>query len=150
MKQDIFDRLMGLPVLRKFYGPYQKHKQLLLYVFFGGLTTVVSIGTFMLFHDALKIDALIANILSWVFAVGFAYLTNRKWVFQSDKEGKGIWQEAVSFYAGRLLTLGIEEGLLLVFVTWLRFPGTGVKLAAQVVVLIGNYVISKWFIFKNK
>lgn len=147
MHRDIFDRIMSLPVLRKLYKPYEKHKELLLYIFFGGLATVVSIGTFVLF-DAFM-NELIANVISWVITVGFAYLTNRTWVFCSQVRGRAVWKEMITFYGGRLLTLAMEEGILLVFVTWLAFPGTAVKIAGQVLVLIGNYVISKLLIFKK-
>lgn len=147
MHRNFFDRIMSLPGLRKFYKPYEKHKELLLYIFFGGFTTIISIGTFALFDWFM--NELIANAISWFFAVGFAYLTNRTWVFHSQVRGKAVWKEMLTFYGGRLLTLAMEEGLLLVFVTWLAFPGTAVKIAGQVLVLTGNYVISKWMIFKK-
>lgn len=149
-QKDIFDKAMGLPVLRRFYGPYEKHKELLLYVFFGGCTTLISIGSFVLFDSVLGMNALLANVLSWVLAVGFAYITNRIWVFCSRTKGRSLWQEVVAFYSGRLLTLGIEEALLLIFVTWLDLNSTMVKIVAQVAVLVGNYLISKFLIFRIK
>ena len=148
MSQDIFDKIMRLPVLRRFYGPYEKHKELLLYVFFGGLATVVSIGTFVLFD--LVMNELVANVLSWIITVGFAYWTNRTWVFRSQVQGKGVWKELTTFYTGRLLTLGLEEVILLVFATILHWNATVVKIAAQVLVLVGNYIISKLLIFRKK
>lgn len=148
-KPDIFDRLMALPGLRIFEGVYQKYKSVLLYIFFGGCTTVISIGSFMLFVG-MGINELIANVLSWIFAVLFAYVTNRTWVFDSKAAGvDGICREAAAFFGGRLLTLGIEEVLLLVFVTWLRLDSTLVKTAAQVVVLVLNYLVSKFMVFKK-
>ena len=147
MNRDIFDKIMRLPVLRRFYGPYEKHKEVLLYIFFGGLATVVSIGTFFLFD--LILHELVANILSWVITVGFAYWTNRTWVFCSQVRGKAVWREMATFYSGRLLTLGLEELILLVFATILAWNATLVKIAAQVMVLAGNYIISKLFIFKK-
>lgn len=150
MSEDIFDRIMTLPVLRMLYAPYKKHKQMLLYMFFGGGTTVVSVGSFLLFERLLGVNELIANALSWVLAVAFAYATNRKWVFCSRTRGKAFRRELVSFYSGRLITLALEEVMLLVFVTWLSFNSMLVKIAAQVAVLIGNYVISKWLVFRKK
>ncbi len=150
MSRDLFDKLMGLPGLRKLYPLYAKHKEILLYVLFGGMATVVSIGTFYLFDTVLHINELIANALSWVITVGFAYLTNRTWVFCSHATGRAVWKELLGFYSGRLVTLGLEEAMLFLFVTLLSCDSMAVKLAAQVVVLIGNYVISKWFIFKKK
>ncbi len=149
-QQDIFDRIMGLPGLSRFYEPYAKHKELLLYVFFGGCTTVISVGSFVLFDSVLGMNELLANVLSWVLAVGFAYITNRIWVFCSRTRGSALGKELLSFYSGRLITLGIEEGLLLVFVTVLSLNSTLVKIVAQIVVLIGNYLISKFLIFRKR
>lgn len=129
---------------------YQKHRQIILYVFFGGCTTVVGVGSFVLFDTVLGIHELLANVYSWLLAVGFAYVTNRKWVFCSRAKGKALGKELFSFYAGRLLTLILEESFLLVLVTWLSFPATPVKLVAQVAVLIGNYLVSKIFVFAKK
>ena len=126
-----------------------KYKEIILYVFFGGLTTVVSVGSFILLVE-LGIHPLIANVLSWVLAVGFAYITNRRWVFNSQAKGTAIWAEICSFYGGRLLTLGLEEALLLIFGLWLGMNHKMVKLAAQFVVLACNYILSKFLIFRKK
>ena len=148
MKEDIFDRLMHLPVLRIFEPFYKKHKEVLLYLLFGGLTTLVSIVTFALFI-ALGINELIANVLSWILAVLFAYVTNRTWVFSSEADTKGaVIREMASFFGGRLATLLVEEAILAVFITWLGFPAMWVKVAAQIVVIVLNYVVSKFFVFK--
>lgn len=149
-KKDIFDRIMLLPVLRLFYAPYKKYKSVLLYIFFGGLTTIVSIGSFILFNTGLNVDALLANIFSWVCAVLFAYATNRVWVFASKAKGTGVVKEMLSFFTGRLVTLGLEEVLILIFVTLLSFNSTLIKTLGQVVVLVLNYVISKLFVFRSK
>ena len=146
---DIFDKIMSLPGLRIFNPFYKKRKSILLYIFFGGLTTVVSIGTFALCNSVLSITELISNVFSWIAAVTFAYVTNKIWVFHSKATGKGIIKEALAFYGGRLTTLFIEELLLLVFVTLLHFNGLIIKTAAQFVVLVLNYLISKIFIFRG-
>ena len=146
-QEDIFDRIMALPLLSKFAPFYKKHKSVLLYLLFGGLTTVVSIGTYALFLPV--VSPLIANIISWVAAVTFAYVTNRTWVFASKEKGLAIIQEAFAFYGGRVFTLGLEEVVLYVFITLLFFPPLTVKVFAQVIVLILNYVISKLFVFNK-
>lgn len=143
-KPDIFDRILSLPLLNRL----QKHRDVLLYLFFGALTTVISIASFMLFD--LITHELVANLISWICAVTFAYVTNRRWVFQSQAKGKHCLREMGAFFAGRLATLGLEEVLLLVFVTWLQFPGTFIKIGAQILVLILNYVISKLLVFRKK
>ena len=128
---------------------FNRHKEIVLYVFFGGCTTIVSVGSFILLAE-LGIHPLKANVLSWILAVGFAYVTNRRWVFRSKATGKAIWAEIFSFYGGRLLTLGLEEALLLIFGLRLGMDHKTVKVAAQVVVLISNYFLSKLLIFRKK
>lgn len=149
-KFDFFDRIMQLPVLSIFNTFYKKHKSVLLYLFFGGCTTLVSIGTFILFDSYYQVNTLVANILSWFFAVAFAYVTNRIWVFASNTKGIFIFKEILSFFAGRLATLGLEELILLVFVTFLSFNSTIVKVAGQIIVLLLNYFISKFITFKQR
>lgn len=147
---DLFDRIMSLPGLRIFNRFYVKHKDVLLYIFFGGLTTVVSVGSFALANSLLHLDALIANVISWLCAVSFAYITNRTWVFHSKVRGRAVITEALSFYAGRLTTFGIEEALLFLFVTRMGLNSIYVKIVAQFVVLVLNYLISKIVVFRKK
>lgn len=147
-KPDIFDRIMGLPVLSKLAPFYKKHKSILLYLFFGGLTTAVSIGTYALLLPVM--DALVANIFSWIAAVSFAYITNRTWVFASKAKGTAIFREAVAFYGGRVFTLALEEGILYVFINLLSIQPMTVKIFAQILVLVLNYIISKFFVFLKK
>ena len=147
---DIFDKIMSLPGLRRFYNLYAKYKEILLYILFGGVATVVSLGSFVICETLLGMDALIANVISWVLAVATAYGTNRTWVFRSTTKGKAVWKEMAAFFSGRVLTLLMEETILLIFVTWLHFPGILIKVAAQIAVLVGNYFISKLIIFKKK
>lgn len=147
---DIFDRIMSLKIFRPLYPLYTRYKEILLYVFFGGLTTVIGFATFWLFTGPLGIHELKANVISWFFAVAFAYVTNRIWVFDSKADSKtGIVREAAAFYGGRLFTLGFEELMLLIFVTWLDYNEMLVKVIATVGVLILNYIISKLIIFKK-
>ena len=130
---------------------YRKYRQVLLYCVFGFLTFLVSVGTYAFCMRALGINELIANAISWVFAVLFAFFTNRRWVFDGESEGaKGLWAQMASFFGGRLFTLAVEEAILAVFVTWLRFDGVIVKVVAQVVVIVLNYFISKFWVFKKK
>ena len=147
---DIFDRIMHLRPLRFLEPFYRKNKEVLMYLFFGALTTLVSIVTFWLFGTVLGMHELLANVLSWVFAVTFAYLTNRVWVFESKAStSQEVLREAAGFFAGRLLTLGFETAVLAVFVTWLGLPEMPVKILATIGVLVLNYLISKLFVFRK-
>ncbi len=148
-KKDIFDKIMSLPGLKILDPFFQKRKSVILYIFFGGLTTFVSIGTFALCNAVFSINELISNIFSWVAAVTFAYVTNRIWVFRSKTTGNAVIKEIAAFYGGRITTLIIEEILLLVFVTCLGLNGLVIKTVAQVIVLILNYFISKILVFSE-
>ena len=149
-KKDIFDRIMDRRLMKPFRPFWTAHREVLLYLLFGGLTTLVSILTFALFTVKLGINALWGNVLSWVLAVLFAYVTNRTWVFSNRAETRsGVVREMASFFGGRLATLGMEELLILIFITWLGFPPIPVKIVAQVAVIAANYFISKFFVFKK-
>ena len=150
-KPDNFDRIMALPVLRLLEPFYKKHKAVLLYLFFGGLTTVISIFVFWLFHHPLGLNELVANVISWIIAVLFAFFTNRIWVFRAPTKTAGaFFRQMGSFFGGRIATLLIEEAILAVFITWLGLADMPVKIAAQIVVIVLNYFISKLFVFKKK
>lgn len=84
-KKDIFDKIMALPGLNIFESIYYKYKEVLLYLFFGGLTTVISIGSYSYCDVALHMNPLVANIISWILAVLFAYVTNKIWVFNAGE-----------------------------------------------------------------
>lgn len=130
---------------------YRRYKELILYVFFGALCTVVSIGSFAWCDVIMHMDPLIANIISWILAVTFAYVTNSLWVFEAKPRGiKEMFRQAMAFYGGRVLTLAMEELILLIFINGLGLPSVAVKVAAQVAVLIANYIISKCIVFREK
>lgn len=145
---DIFDKLMKLPVLNNFEAFYKKNKEMLLYLFFGGLTFIVSVASYIVFERTFGVNELIANFVSWVLAVLFAYITNRTWVFQSNvSNGQELFKEMSSFFIGRIATLIVEEIILMIFITYLGFNSILIKIIAQIVVIVSNYVISKLFVF---
>lgn len=147
---DIFDKIMTLPLLKVFQPQYKKYKEPLLYLLFGGLTTFVSVLTFALFTFGFNINELASNILSWILSVSFAYITNKIWVFDAKtKSFAELLRQIVTFFGGRLVTLGIEELLLLIFVIWLDFDSMIIKIIAQGVIIVLNYFISKLWIFKK-
>ncbi len=137
---------------------YYKYEEKWLYLVFGVLTTAISfltagISKYLLetagFSDKIVGDA--STVISWICAVTFAYLTNRVWVFESHASGASeLVKEAASFYGGRLLTLAVEWLMMHVGYATFKFNYWVVKIAANIVVLILNYIISKIFVFKNK
>lgn len=150
-KKDIFDRLFELPTLNIFESFYKKNKEILLYLFFGGLAFVVSIATYAFFYVICGLNELVANVISWIITVTFAFLTNRIWVFDSPVYTvKDFITQLINFFGGRIVTLVIEEAILLIFITWLDMNSMLIKVIAQVVVIVLNYVISKLWIFRKK
>jgi putative flippase GtrA len=146
---DVYDRIMNLPGLRVFNPVYKKYKEGLLYLFFGFLTFAVSIGTYAIFSVMLSINELIANVFSWILAVFFAFFTNQKWVFKCKANSiREFFKQMRSFFTGRVITLIIEEIILFTFITCMDFNHMIVKLIAQVVIIILNYVISKLLVFR--
>ena len=114
----------------------------------GVMTTVVNLVSFDLICNRMKVNELVANIIAWILAVSFAYVVNNLWVFKSgveDKQKEG--GKIVKFFSARLVTLGIEEIGILIFVTWLAFPNMIVKAGLAVIVIVVNYIFSKRYIF---
>lgn len=155
-KKDIFDKLMSLPVLNIFEGFYKKNKEMLLYLFFGVLTTVVSFvaaGAAKVFLENLDFGrdlvSIASSIFSWICAVTFAYVTNRIWVFESAAKGSAVFKEALLFYGGRVFTLLVETGMMWLGYSILEMNYWVTKIIANIVVLILNYIISKLFVFKK-
>lgn len=131
---------------------YHKNEEIWNYLIVGGLTTVVSLLTyyicvFTFLNPNNAVELQIANIVSWILSVAFAYVTNRVFVFKSKE--KNIKKEATSFVASRIITLLLDMLTMFIIVTLLKFNDKIAKLVAQVIVTIGNYIISKLFVFKK-
>ena len=132
---------------------YQKYKEIINYLIFGVLTTVVSLVTyyicvFTVLDPDNAIQLQIANVISWIISVAFAYITNRKFVFESNEENK--IKEATKFVTSRIATLLMDMVIMCVGVTTLKFNDKIMKLVSQVVVIVMNYILSKLIVFKKK
>ena len=128
---------------------YHKYKEGILYLFFGGCTTLVNIISFVILRF-LHIGTYISNGLAWVFAVLFAFITNKVYVFESrGKSKKDTIKEGVSFFAFRLLSLFFDMGIMYVLIDLLNCNEFVSKVIANVFVIIINYIFSKLFIFKK-
>ena len=120
------------------------------YIVFGGLTTVVSFVTQMLFA-ATGTPAWVNTIGSWICAVTFAYIVNKLFVFESRTEtAKAFFRELWLFFAARLVSLGMELVFMYLTVDVFGLSESVCKLIAQVFILIANYVFSKLVIFRKK
>ncbi|MDD6922546.1 MAG: GtrA family protein [Veillonellaceae bacterium] len=128
-----------------------KYREVATYIFFGFFTFITGMSTYILFNVYLGMDALLANVFSWIFAVLIAFITNQRWVFRSYVAGwRDYVKQMAAFYTGRVATLLIEEIILFIFVTWMGLGSVIVKLFAEGVVIVMNYCISKWVVFRKK
>ena len=143
----------------------KKYRELIVYVIFGGLTTVVNLVVFALVGLLLGDERyLITNVVAWFAAVVFAYVTNKIWVFESKSwSGKVLLKEIPSFFAARVFSFVLEEAGLYLFVDLLSFNEISIKILSfeiggeliakvilAVVVVVVNYVLSKLVIFRKK
>lgn len=127
---------------------YKKYDEIIKYLIFGVLTTVVSIASYAIFTRICHIDIYISNILSWIVSVTFAFITNKIYVFKS--KNKKLLTEAVKFYISRVASLVIELIIMYLLVNIIHINDMISKVIVQVIVIILNYVFSKIFVFKNK
>jgi putative flippase GtrA len=144
-------------MIEKLKAIYKAHKEGILYLIFGGLTTLISIISFWLFSLMLGEESyLLSNFLSWVLAVIFAFVTNKTLVFGSKKTDKStLLREGLEFLGARVFSLGLEEGglwlLLDIFGMALLPSGDLIaKVIMSVIVILVNYFLSKFIIFKKK
>ncbi len=143
-------------MLKNILALYRKYKEIINYLIFGGLTTVVNLATkynllFTIFDASNSIELKVSIIISWIVAVLFAYFTNRKFVFESTSKNK--FKEFTSFIIARLSTLLLEMIIMWFFVTLLKLNSDLYviifTIIAQIAVVIGNYIFSKLFVFKK-
>ena len=127
-----------------------KYRELLSYLFFGVLTSVVNYVSYLLLAPFFGTTT-IPSAMAWVLSVAFAYLTNRRWVFRSQAKGAAaVLREAGSFVGARLISGVIDVGIMWVFADRLGFNDKLAKLASNVFVVIFNYIASKLIIFRKK
>ena len=130
---------------------YRKYEEGISYLFWGGVTFVLSMVLFYLLAVKMDIYEQVSNVLSWVICVVFAYLTNRTFVFKSKVKGfKNIFVEFKDFISARVLTLVAENILLFILIDLLTMNNMVAKLIGQVMVIVSNYFLSKLWIFKKK
>ena len=128
-------------------------KEVLRYLLVGGLTTLVSMvlfygSTWTFLNPENPFQLQVANVLSWVGAVAFAYVTNRRFVFES--KNPNVFGELISFVGSRVVTLLLDMAVMFVLVTLFSVNSDFSKIVAMVLVTVGNYIISKLLVFKNR
>lgn len=125
--------------------------EMILYLIFGVLTTVINIVVFEVCYNSLGWQWQAANALAWILAVAFAFLTNKLSVFRSKSfQANVFWRELLSFLAARLLSLGVDYACMWLFIDMLAWNGLLSKTVDNVIVVVINYVLSKLVIFRKK
>ena len=133
----------------KFY--LHKYEDVILYLFFGGLTTVVNYIVYLPCLYWMGFSAALSNMIAWAVAVAFAYLTNKPFVFKShDWSLKTVMPELTKFLGCRIGSGVLETLILMVAVDFLHWNGFLWKLFTQILVIILNYIGSKLLVFKKK
>ena len=128
---------------------YNKYREALLYLVFGGLTTVINIFVFFVLR-LFNIEIYISNIIAWILSVLFAFITNKLFVFESkNKSKKENTRELVSFFGFRILSLVFDMGAMYLLLQVLGINELISKVLSNILVIILNYIFSKIFIFKK-
>ena len=136
--------------LKKLADWYRKHQEGMRYLIFGALTTVVNILTYSILYYMFHISNAVSNVLAWIIGATFAYITNKLYVFNSKVNNKKeLLKEIVYFYGCRILTLVVDEGIMIATVDKLGWNGILMKIIANIIVIILNFVFSKIVIFKK-
>ena len=126
-----------------------KNQELIKYLIFGVLTTLVNILCFFIL-DKFNIDIYINNTISWIVSVIFAFITNKLYVFESKSlDIKTIFKEGMSFFGARIFSYFVDMGTIYLLYDGLRIDKLISKIVSNVIVIIINYIFSK-FIFRNK
>ena len=137
-------------MVQKIKNLVQKHRDILSYLFFGGLTTVGNYLVYLPCYNLLNLSAAVSNAIAWAVAVAFAYLTNKPFVFRShDWSLKTVVPELTKFVTCRIGSGLLETGILFLCVDLLAWNGNVWKLITSVLVVILNYIASKLLVFKK-
>lgn len=128
---------------------FNKYREALLYLFFGGCTTLVNIVAFYIVRK-FGVSTYITNIIAWFLSVVFAFITNKLFVFESKNTSfKDSFKECFSFFLFRVISLVFDMGIMYLFIDLLNINEMVSKVFSNIFVIIINYVFSKLFIFKK-
>lgn len=137
-------------MIKKIEGLIRKYWDIITYLFFGVLTTIINYLVYLPVYNILGFSAAVSNGIAWVVAVTAAYLTNKPFVFKShDWSAKTVIPELTKFVSCRIASGVMETVILLVTVDMLQWNGNIWKLVTSVLVVVVNYIASKFLIFKK-
>lgn len=130
---------------------WKRYKAVILYLIFGGITTIINILTYAIGYQILGLGNVMSNTIAWLFAVIIAYITNKLWVFESRSlNNKNLVHELMSFFSCRIITGGIDLIIMYVSVDRMHFNPIIMKIVANFIVIVSNYFASKYLIFNRK
>ena len=148
---NFIDIIMEWHIMRPFRPIYDTYREGLLYLVFGGITFFLSIASYALLVHLFGINILIANVVSWIIGVTFSYFATKKCVFEDRRwEFSYVIRQMVEFYMARIATLLFQEVLLFVFVKNMGCTGDVTKIITEVINIILNYIVSKFWIFSKR
>ena len=137
--------------MKKILDLLKKHQEIISYLFFGGLTTLVNYAVYLPCYNWLHLSGAVSNMIAWVAAVTFAYLTNKPFVFNShDWSMKVVLPELTKFVGCRVGSGMAETAIIFATVDLLHWNGNVIKLITSILVVVLNYVASKLLVFRKK
>ena len=144
-------------MIRKVQDLFTRHREGILYLFFGGCSTVVSWGSYSLFVLFVKDNVSVANFVSWFLAVAFAFVTNKEWVFESKSWAGTLVRKEIGMFVSARAATGLMEIILVPALVELGLDmeiagirGSVSKISVSILVVVANYFISKLVIFRKK
>ncbi len=128
----------------------KQYREMIMYIIMGIFTTAVNISSFYILVEILDTDYKTATVIAWILSVLFAYITNKIYVFQQKtSDMRSLMRELTAFFSVRLLSLGIDLGMMILLVSQFHTNETLAKILDNVVIVIVNYIASKWLVFKK-
>lgn len=138
-------------MINKITSLFHKYKEVILYLIFGVLTTLINIITYYFCTRLFHFGEYESNVIAWIVSVLFAFVTNKLFVFESkNRNFKLLLKEASSFILFRLLSLGMDMGAMYLMISIFKWNDLVAKIISNVIVIILNYVFSKIFVFRKK
>ena len=130
---------------------FNKYKEVINYLIFGVLTTIVNYVSYLILAKVFNVNYLASTVISQIISIIFAYVTNKLFVFESKTTNtKELIKEMVSFFGFRGISLLLDMAFMYIFVDVLNLNDAIMKLVSNVLIVIANYVFSKLFVFKKE
>lgn len=137
-------------IINSISGLFSKYREIILYIIFGVLSTIINIIVYYLLTNYGEMNYLLSNFFAWIISVAFAFVTNKSLVFKSKNNFKQGLKEALYFLGARIFSLGIDMLIIYLLISVLSWDSLISKIISNIVVIILNYILSKLYIFKKR